>query len=255
MYPQKPKGGSVIKELWCKSLPVIKKYWISITIGGAGACVFALLCASDAKASTIGAIVTALATFWIAIVATCGLRTWKHQERTQKYIQFMDELTDTVHEYILAMEAPIQSLKFIKMSIECHSEVELLKQNDTKNSGIIAYIEKDGKSDRVQLNQYLDKVRPIRSRMMSLATKGQVLGFDNYARCYNACKMLAWSHDQIEAFAYIIGSVHLNWENEEVQQTLDKIMTVDVGTIRKNIEKHNVTFLEFIKHNHRTLLA
>jgi len=242
----------------------MKKYWllilITIAVVVAGVCV--LLCASDIKASTIGSVVgavgdilTALAAIWVAFVATYGLHTWKHQARTQKYIQFMDELTDTVHEYILAMEAPIQYLKFIKISIDSHSEVELLKQNDTKNSGIIAYIEKDGESDQVRLNQYLDKVRSIRSRMMSLATKGQVLGFDNYNQCYNACKMLAWSHDQIEAFASMIGSVHLNWQNDEIQQALNKVMTVDVGTIRKNLEKHNVIFLEFIKQNYRTLLT
>ncbi len=242
----------------------MKKYrlLILITIAIVLVSISVLIHFSDTKASSIGSVVgavgdilTALAAIWVAFVATYGLHTWKYQVRTQKYIQFMDELTDTVLEYILAMEAPIQSFKFIKMSIDCHSEVEQLKQNNTKNSGIIAYIEKNDKSDQVRLNQYLDKVRPIRSRMMSLATKGQVLGFDKYTECYRACEMLAWSYGQIEVFAGMIGSVHLNWQNDKVQQTLDKIMTVDEESIRENIKKHNVMFLEFIKQNYRTLLT
>ena len=178
------------------------------TIVGIAACVCVLLCVSGLRISRIGSVVgivanilTALATIGVAIVAYWGLHTWKHKERTQKCIQFMDELNDTVHEYIQAMEAPIQSFKFIKMFIDSHSEVEQLKQNNTKNAGIIAYIKENDKSDQVRLKQYLDNVRPIRSRMMSLATKGQVLGFDKYANCYNACTTLASSYDFIEAFA------------------------------------------------------
>lgn len=244
------------KELWGKFLPLPNKYWLLIGIMIAVAVV--CLCASDIKASTIGAvgnILAALAAIWVAFTAKSGLDTWKHQIRTQKYIQFMDELNDTVHEYIQAMEAPIQSFGFIKMSIDCHSEVEQLKQNNTENSGIIAYIEKNGKSDQVRLNQYLDNVRPIRSRMMSLATKGQVLGFDKYTECYNACTMLAWSLNQIEAVAGMIGSVNLNWQNVKIQQTLSKIMTVDEESIRENIKTQNVIFLKFIKQNYQTLLT
>lgn len=252
------------KELWGKSLPVLNKYWllISITIAVAGVCVCVLLFASDIKASTIGTVVgaigsilTALAAIWVAFTAKYGLNTWKHQIRTQMHIQFMDELNDTVHEYIQAMEAPIQSFGFIKMSIDCHSEVEQLKQNNTENSGIIAYIEKNGKSDQVRLNQYLDKVRPIMSRMMSLATKGQVLGFDKYTECYRACEILAWSFKQIEWFAGMIGNVNLNWQNPKVQQALDKIMTVNEESIRTNIRDQNVILLEFIKQNYQTLLT
>ena len=64
------------------------------------------------------------------------------------------------------------------------------------------------------------------SRMVSLAAKGQVIGFKNYRQCYDACTMLAWSHRQIEEVAMLIGNAHLNWANETVQKTLDKVMTI-----------------------------
>jgi hypothetical protein len=200
-------------------------------------------------------ILPAIASIWVAITATRALRTWKYQTRAQKHMEFMDELTDTVHEYIQAMEAPIQILEFVKIDIQAHSETESLQEKNIKNAGVITYIEKNGKADQIRLNEYLDKVRPIKSRMNSLAVKGQVLGFDNYKQCYDACTMLAWSHGQLEAFAVLIGSAHLNWQNQEIQQTLDKVMTVDAKTIKENLEKQNSVFLEFVKQIYQTLLT
>ena len=196
-----------------------------------------------------------MAGLWVAIIATCALRTWKYQTRAEKHIQFMDELTDTVHEYIQAMSAPIEMLKYIEIAIEAHSETASLKHESAKNAGVISYIENCGKDDQTRLIEYLDKVRSIMSRMTSLAAKGQVMGFENYRQCYDACEMLAWSYRQIEAVAMIIGNEHLNWDNEMVQQALDKVMAVKSSSIRENLEKHNRIFLEFVKQNYKSLLA
>ncbi len=205
--------------------------------------------------NNLSSMLIALASIWVAVIATCALRTWKYQTRAEKHIQFMDELTDTVHEYIQAMVAPIEVLKYIEIAIEAHSETASVKHEHAKNAGVISYIVNNGKADQTRLVEYLDKVRPIISRMMSLATKGQVMGFENYRQCYNACKMLAWSYEQIEAVAWLIGSEHLNWDNETVQQTLDKVMTVKSRSISENLEKHNQIFLEFVKQNYKSLFA
>jgi len=203
----------------------------------------------------LSSMLTAVASICVAVIAYYALRTWKYQTRAEKHIQFMDGLTDTVHEYIQAMEEPIEILKFIEIAIEAHSDPAFLQHKDVKNAGVIFYIEKEGKADQTRLFEYLNKVRPIMSRMVSLATKGQVMGFKNYRQCYNACLMLAWSYEQISSFAFLIGNTHLNWANEKVQQTLDKVMTVKSHSIRENIEKHNGIFLQFVKQNYKSLLA
>ena len=113
----------------------------------------------------LSSILIAVAGIWVAIIATCALRTWKYQTRAEKHIQFMDEFTDTVHEYIQAMSAPIEMLKYIKIAIEAHSETASLKHESAKNAGVISYIENHGKDDQTRLIEYLDKVRPIMSRM------------------------------------------------------------------------------------------
>lgn len=195
----------------------------------------------------IANISTVIASIVVAITACLALRTWKYQILAQNQMQFMDELTDTVHEYIQAMDAPTQKLEFVKIGVVAYTETELLKGNDKKNAGVIQYIEKNGKAESARLSESLGKVQPITSRMISLATKGQVLDFNNYKQCYDACTMLAWSHRQIEAFASLIGDTNLYWENEEVQKTLDKVMTVNTETIKDNLEKQNTAFLEFVK--------
>lgn len=203
----------------------------------------------------LSSMLTAVASICVAVIAYYALRTWKYQTRAEKHIQFMDGLTDTVHEYIEAMGAPIEVLKYIEIAIEAHSDTAFLQHKDVKNAGIISYIENKGKADQTRLIEYLDKVRPIVSKMVSLATKGQVMGFKNYRQCYNACTMLAWSHGQIGAVAMLIGNTHLNWANERVQRTLDKVMTVKSHSIRENLEKHNEIFLQFVKQNYKSLLA
>jgi hypothetical protein len=205
--------------------------------------------------NNLPSILTTVAALWGAIIATCALHTWKYQTRAEKHIKFMDELTDIVHEYIQAMSAPISKLECIEIAIEAYSETALLKQEHAKNAGVISYIEKYGKTDRDQLYKYLDTIRPIESRMMSLATKGQVMGFKNYEQCYQACRMLAWSYNQINAVVGLIGEQQLNWDNKEVQQAIDKIMTVKSSSIRGNLEEHNRIFLEFVKQNYKNLLA
>ena len=110
--------------------------------------------------STIANISTATASIVVAITAYFALHTWKYQTRAKKQMQLMDELTDTVHEYIQAMDTPTQKLEFVKIGIAAYTETELLKGNDKKNAGVIQYIEKNGEAESARLFEHLDKVRP-----------------------------------------------------------------------------------------------
>jgi hypothetical protein len=226
---------AIINVIWASISPVIK--------------------AITNNLATISTVLTAIASICVAITAFFALHKWKYQTRAQIHMQLMDELTDIVHEYIQAMGAPIQILKFAKIGILAYSETPFLKGKDSKNAGIVSYIEKNGKADQAKLIEYLDKVRPMKSKMISLATKGQALGFKNYKQCYDACIMLGWSYGQIEAFAWLIGSTNLNWENQEVQQTLDKVMNIDAEAIMKNLEEQNTAFLEFVKQSYQNLFG
>ncbi len=197
-------------------------------------------------------IIKGVVSIWVATVATLALKTWKRQSKAQKQTDFMDEITNPVHEFVTAMSAPTEMLKYIKIGIESHARAPDLPHG-IENPEAVAYIQKHGKEDSKKLLEYLNLCSPSLTKVLSLSAKGQVLGLKNYAECQNACKMLTWQHERIQALCYIIGSPSLNWENPEVQKTLSKVIQLDHEEIRRELGDYNVMFLTFVKENYRNI--
>lgn len=189
---------------------------------------------------------------WVAIVATLALKTWKRQSKAQKQTDFMDEITNSVHEFVMAMSAPTEMVKYIKIGIESYSRAPDLPSG-IENPEAVAYIKKNGKEDSKELISHLNLCSPSLAKIRSLSAKGQVLGFLNYEQCQTACTMLAWQHERVQALCYLIDNPSLNWENPEVQKTLSKVIQLDPQEIRRQLEEHNTMFLIFVKENYRRI--
>jgi hypothetical protein len=185
-------------------------------------------------------------------VATIALETWKRQSKAKKQTDFMDEITNCVHEFVTEMSAPTEMLKYIKIGIESHSRAPDLPSG-IENPEAVAYIQKHGKEDSKRLIEYLNLCNPSLTKIRSLSAKGQVLGLKNYAECQNACTMLTWQHERIQALCYIIGNPSLNWENPEVQGTLSKVIQLDPEEIRRELGEYNAMFLIFVRENYRSI--
>lgn len=194
-------------------------------------------------------IVKGIVSIWVATVATLALKTWKRQSRAQKQIDFMDDITESVHEFIDSLLAPIEMVKYIKIGIESQAGMPNL-DTEIENPGVVAYIQRRGKEDSKRLYEYLKSCSPPLARIRSLSAKGQVLGLKNYKDCYNACSMLTWQHDRIQALCYMIGSDSLYWRNPKVQESISKVLQLDPEDIKKGIEEQNVKFLAFVKENY-----
>jgi len=199
------------------------------------------------------AIIQGIVGIWVAIIATIALNTWKRQIKAHKHIEFLDELTDTIHNFILSMSEPITRLEFTKIEIDCYTGIHN-EPEDMKNPEAVAFIKKDGKSARDDIRECLTAVRPILGKMKSLIAKGQIFGIDNYSQCQEACKMLEWSYNQIEAFFSIIGRQHWNWDNPRVQSTLEKVLSVNPEEIKNNLTRQNTIFLLFAKQAYAKIL-
>lgn len=197
-------------------------------------------------------IVTGVVSIWVATVATLALKTWKRQSKAQKQIDFIDEITDSVHEFINSMAAPREMVRYIKIGIESYAGAPNLDP-EIENPEAIAYIQKQGKEDSKSLLEYLKFCGPSLTKIQSLSAKGQVLGLKNYKACQNACNMLKWQHDRIQALCYMIGSPSLYWRNPEVQKSLSKVIQLDTEEIKKEIEAYNVIFLTFVKENYEKI--
>ena len=65
-------------------------------------------------------VIQSAASVVVAVVAFRALATWKQQLKAQKQTDLLDELTDTVHEYIQLMAHPTEMLKLIRISIDSH---------------------------------------------------------------------------------------------------------------------------------------
>jgi hypothetical protein len=189
----------------------------------------------------------------MVIIATFALSTWRRQIKAQKQIDFIDELTDTIHDYILSMPTPVHSLRFAKIGIDCLAGIHG-EPADIKHPEAVAYIKRQGKSTSENIQRQLVSIRPILSKMKSLAAKGQVFGIDNYSECQNACIMLEWSYNQIEAFSSMIMNPNLNWNNPVVQQSMDKVLSVDSEHIESNLIEQNSKFLTFAKQAYSKIL-
>ncbi len=201
----------------------------------------------------IGTLLVAAGTFWLAWVATAALNTWRKQLHAEKQLTFIDELTDTVHEFILLMAAPVNLLANAKIGIEAHIEVSHGSEK-RDNAGTIAYIDKCGRSTSERILEKLALVKPVLGKMQSLVVKGQVFGIADYAQCQNACTMLALSHGQVEAFCWIIGNTNMNWDHPEVQQNLTDLSKINADSISANLQTQNKEYIKFAKNAYESAI-
>ena len=199
-----------------------------------------------AMATVIGAI----ATVWLVYIAKCALNTWKKQSKAQKQFDFMDQITDAVHELIGLLENPIAVVRVIKIGIESHSE----PSHTTEIESAIKYIKASGKRDAKQLLEHLQSCRQTLFKVRSLAAKGQVYGLTNYEECRQACNMISWQHDRMQSLYTMIGLESWNWENPEVKESLAQVISLDADEMKQQIDKASERFLVFVRDNHQAIL-
>lgn len=186
-----------------------------------------------------------LATLGIAYFA---LRNWQRQDRAKREAEFLDALIEAVHTYIVQMARPITLVRMSRIGMMSH--LSLFDERDEAAKvaeGAIPYIKKDGEGDARRLTEALNEVRPGAIKLRSLGAKGQVFGFSDYAKCQQAVALLVWQFDRIEAFTNIIGWPTMNWENPEIQRTLQKVLTVSDDDIQKHIAENNIAVLDYAR--------
>lgn len=196
-------------------------------------------------------LVQTFAVIFTAYIANAALNTWKHQEKAKKQTDFLDHLTDLVHEYIQSLSHPISFLKFIYISFESHKH--LPNNSGHKYSNIIAYIQSSGKKDSQELWELLKTSGEYVAKTQALVARGQVYGFENFRKCHDAIKMLLWQHQRLQVVASMVGSPSYNWDHPEVIKSLESMLTVQPDDIEDNLQKYNVELLEFVQENYQAI--
>lgn len=183
---------------------------------------------------------------WTAIIATLALDNWKRQTKAQKQTEFLDELTDAVHEFINLIAAPTEMVRYIMFGVESYSGMPQLDKS-LKNPEAVAYIQKQGVEDAKKLYEYLKPCTSVLAKIQSLVAKGQVFGFSKYSECQNSCSVMARQQERIQALCYMIGNPSHNWQNSKVQDTLASVLTISADNLKQQLQEQNVKFIVFVK--------
>lgn len=199
-------------------------------------------------------VVQTLAALLAVYVAFAALSTWKHQSKAQKQSDYLDNLTDAVHEYIQALAAPIEVLKIIHIAIESHKGIPF-STDYGPNTHVIQFIESRGSEYSKKLWEHLNNSDSSVAQINSLVSRGQVYDLRNFAECINAVKMLLWQNQRLQVVASIIGSTTLYWKNPEVMKGIDNMLTVDPVDIEAQLQQHNVEYINFVNENYRNIYS
>ncbi|PKG85591.1 hypothetical protein CXF85_02010 [Colwellia sp. 75C3] len=194
-----------------------------------------------------------LAATFTAYVAFTALKTWKHQAKAQRKTDFLDQLTDSVHDYIQSLSLPIEQLKFIYIGFESHKNLQ--PNSDQQNSHIIEYINSRGANDGKQLLEALAKSSDKVAKIESLVARGQVYGFKNYNICQKSVMKLNLQQQSLQFFASVIGTPSLNWEHPKAIAALENILTINASTISESLKVNNVNFIDFVKENYEIVYS
>ena len=190
---------------------------------------------------------------WVAIVATIALKTWKHQSKAEKQAHFLDELTNAVHEFIQRLSTAKQIVRFIKIGIDSYQGLDFELNKDIENPEAVAFIGKSGKIESEKLKDALITCSPSMLKIHSLVAKGQVFDFPDYEKCQEACRMITWQYERMEAFACMISNDTMNWKNVKVQEALTKVIALEPEDIDRHIREWKSSFLIFIRDTYKSI--
>jgi hypothetical protein len=198
-------------------------------------------------------IIKALAPVATAVIAFLALKNWKRQDNAKRQADFLDQLTEAVHDFIGTMPTPVTLVQMIKIGMASHIPTEEPKDGDPMVAGAIEYIERRGNEDAKRLLEALETSRPFQTRIRALAVKGNVFRFRDYETCKNAVTMLSWQFDRMQALAAFIRSSSWYWQNDEIITQLKKIMALDADDIRTQIGSYNAAIITYVSDRYSSL--
>ena len=192
-----------------------------------------------------------IAVIFTAYIANTALHTWKHQAKAKKQTDFLDQLTDSVHEYIQSLSRPVELVRIIHIGFESHEN--LPGNADHQYSHIISYITARGSDDAKKIWEPLKSTSHLVAKIQALVAKGQVYGFIKFNTCQDSIKMLLWQHQRLQVVASFIGSPSFNWEHPKVIKGIENMLTVQPDDIENLLQKHNSEFLGFVQENYQSI--
>jgi hypothetical protein len=198
-------------------------------------------------------VIRSLAPVATAAIAFAALKSWRTQEKAKTQGEFLDNLIEATHTYVVHMQTVIAVFHSAKIGMMSQVRDWEESEEEDKVAGAIAYIERRGTQDGQRLAAALAAAEPAVIKLRSLAAKGQVFKFRNFAKCQDAVTQLSWHFDRLLSFTSMIGSPTWNWENPEVRSLLKKVMIIEPDDIHASIGENDIAVLEFARESYKRI--
>lgn len=193
-------------------------------------------------------VIRSLAPVATAVIAFVALKNWQRQDRAKRQAEFLDDLIAASHAYVVEVQKPIEWFHGAKIGMASHvNSWEEGTDEEKSVRGAIAYIQANGEKDGNRISAALKELEPAVVKLRSLASKGQVFKFHDYAKCQKAVEQLTWQAGRMQAFVAIAGWPTWNWENPEVLSLLKNVMAIEPDEIRESIGKSDVAVIQFVQ--------
>lgn len=180
------------------------------------------------------------------VIAYLALTSWKKQHKSQKITSLLDELTDSIHDFIQSVSVPAQHLQYIHIAIEsCQYDVDLDKELEYPET--VRYIQKEGRESATRLMDYIRPCSASVHKIKSLVVKAQMFNIENFQDCINACEMITWQYDRLQVVYSILSSNNMNWRHPKVIEHLGHLSDITYEDIQKHLSESQVSYLKFVK--------
>jgi hypothetical protein len=186
------------------------------------------------------------------VIAFMSYRYWRKQEHIKRQIQHIEEMLDVVYEYVLLIQKPMGTLEFInaifqELSQDTHA---FSKERFAEKKKII-----NGHRDLSEsMLEQLNHMARTYFKLIYLSRKGQFLRFEKYEKYYNSCTKLSRLYKHMESAASFFLMPNLNYENEEVQKSLEQSLSIKSDELKKKLWEHLDELEEWVDYTYKQLL-
>lgn len=204
-------------------------------------------------------ILTTAAGLIVAGSGIAAISVWKKQIRLDRNIKFIDELTDTLNEYVQSMGIIIDAYQYIFIGIRVYAKYSkdnnICDEKEKLYYGFTKYVKTRGQKERDQLNRYLFETKPIVSKLCSLSTKGQIYGFKNYTKCRFVLDRFIWIYNVSSSFSFNLGNTNAVWKNPEVKKLIMDLLDKDYEYLKNKLKNLHIEYLEYAREVYSDLFS
>ncbi|EOX1298565.1 hypothetical protein ACPDLO_003613 [Vibrio cholerae] len=196
--------------------------------------------------------VSSLATVFAAIIGYRALNAWKKGIVLQKSLDNLDRIIEATISTSRSFSQALNYIGLLQLSIDAYRQ-DLNEAEEFAKSGVVKYITQNGKDDSAPLKDMLTKNEALLNELELQLVLFQRLDDKQLKSMVVPFKNMQIMHKKLVAFASIIGSTSLYWNNPKVEETVLATVNQDMEKLYENLEQSREELLKAVDSKHETL--